>query len=307
MPSSSAPQLIMVGSIGLDNIRTPAATRENLLGGSASYAAAAASFFTSAGLVGVVGTDFPRRHETLWRRLGINLRGLQRVRGKTFRWSGEYEQNMDHRRTLDLQLNVFADFQPKLPQTYRAAPFLFLANISPELQLRVLDQMTAPRFVMADTMDCWIQQAREGLEEVIRRVDLLTLNESEARLLTGETSLLAAARQILRRGPAQVIIKRGENGSVLFSDIAGIALMPAYPLESVVDPTGAGDTFAGGFIGRLAAAGRVTAVELRRAMLYGNILASFGVEAFSLDRLAQLDGRQIADRIRAFRRMCRQP
>jgi sugar/nucleoside kinase (ribokinase family) len=296
------PRLVVVGSVGLDTIRTPWERRSNVLGGSASYACAAASFFARAGMVGVVGADFPAPARALFRRRGIDLAGLQTVKGRTFRWSGVYERNMDVRRTLRTDLNVFADFSPELPEAYRRAPFLFLANIAPALQLHVLDQMRAPRFVVADTMDLWIRTAAADLGRVIGRVDLLTVNESEARHLTGAHSLLAAARELLRRGPSHVLVKKGENGSLLLSRDR-IFLLPAFPLEAVRDPTGAGDTFAGGFMGRLARDGRTDERALRRAMLYGSVVASFGVEAFGLDCLRRLTPARIEERAARFRRM----
>ena len=304
MPSRQGIQLVVVGSIGLDTIETPRDRRADLLGGSASYAGAAASFFTRVGLVGVVGADFNAGHLALYRRFGCDLAGLQIRDGRTFRWAGVYEENMDNRRTLSTELNVFADFAPRLPPAYRRAPFLFLANISPALQLQVLGQMRAPRFVVADTMDLWINTALPALKRVIRRVSLLTVNESEARHLTGRRSLPEAARALLGWGPRYVLIKQGEHGCSLFSR-RGVFRLPAYPVPDVQDPTGAGDTFAGGFIGALAAAGRVNETALRRAMLQGSVVASFGVEAFSLDRLRRLTRRAIAQRARAFQRMIR--
>ena len=295
-------QLVVVGSIGIDTIETPVARREGILGGSASYACAAASFFTRVGMVGVVGTDFPKQHVDLYKQFRINLDGLETVPGKTFRWIGAYEANMDNRRTICTELNVFASFLPKLPLSYRRSPFLFLANIQPCLQLHVLDQIEKPRFVVVDTMDLWINTAREVLLEVIERADLLTLNESEARRLSGQPTLLKAARALLGLGPTYVLIKKGEHGSILFSE-KGVFLMPAFPLEDVQDPTGAGDTFAGGLMGALAAGGRVSETAIRKAMVYGSIVASFGVEAFSLDRLQTLTLDEIEARAGQFRDM----
>lgn len=300
--SKSPVDVVIVGSIGIDTVETPHDRRESILGGSASYACAAASFFSRVGMVGVVGTDFPSAYRRLYKRLGINTDGLQVVPGQTFRWSGVYESNMDNRRTLSTELNVFATFSPELPESYRSAPFLFLANISPSLQLHVLDQVKRPRFVLLDTMDLWINTARDALREVIRRVDMLTLNESEARHFTGQHGLVKAARQLLELGPKYVCIKKGEHGSILFTR-RSIALMPAYLLEDVRDPTGAGDTFAGGFLGALARGGTIDEKAIRRAMLYGSVAASFGVEDFSLDRLARLKRPQIEQRVRLFRRM----
>ncbi len=296
-------ELVIVGSVGLDTIETPAARHADVLGGSASYACVAASFFARTGMVGIVGTDFPSSARRLYARHGIDLEGLQVLEGKTFRWSGIYEANMDNRRTLSTDLNVFAQFQPELPESYRRAPFLFLANISPELQLHVLDQMARrPKFVLLDTMDLWINVAKPKLLEAIGRVDLLTLNESEARHLTGEHGLVRAARALLKLGPTYVLIKKGEHGSILFSR-KQIFLMPAYPLETVRDPTGAGDTFAGGLLGALAKSGKVTPRSIHNAMSCGSVVASFGVEDFSLTRLTRLKKTDIAKRLSSFRGM----
>jgi len=301
-PSRSPVDLVIVGSIGIDTIETPRERRPDVLGGSASYACAAASYFSRVGVVGVVGTDFPAAYHQLYRKFRIDTEGLQVVPGQTFRWSGVYEANMDNRRTLSTDLNVFAQFSPELPASYVKAPYLFLANISPELQLHVLDQVKKPRFVLLDTMDLWINVAKDDLCRVIGRVDMVTLNESEARHLTGQHSLVKAARALLAMGPAHVCIKKGEHGSILFSR-RGTFLMPAYPLEDVQDPTGAGDTFAGGFLGALARQGRVNEHTIRRAMVYGSVVASFGVEDFSLDRLKRLTRAQVEARARAFRTM----
>ena len=304
MNESENIQLVVVGSIGIDTIETPATRRESILGGSASYACAAASFFTRPGLVGVVGTDFPAGYVEMYGKFGIDLAGLQTVEGQTFKWSGVYEENMDNRRTISTELNVFASFQPELPPSYRHSPFLFLANISPQLQLHVLDQIRKPKFVVMDTMDLWINTARDALIEVIRRVDLLTVNESEARHLTGEKTLLKAAKMLLGFGPKYVLVKKGEHGSLLVTQDS-LFMMPAYPLEEVHDPTGAGDSFAGGFIGSLAAASKITRKAIRQSMAYGSVVASFGVEAFSLDRLCTLTREQIEQRAALFREMMR--
>ncbi len=293
-------QLVVVGSIGLDTIETPHARKAEILGGSVSYACAGASFFASTGMVGVVGADFPEPCVDIYRQFGINLKGLQKAPGKTFRWSGVYEQDMNNRRTLATDLNVLGTFMPELPDDYTRAPFLFLANISPELQLHVLSQVKSPKFVVADTMDLWINIARKPLMEVISAVDLLTLNESEARLLSGENNLIKAARMILGCGPKYVIIKKGEHGAMLFSK-SGIFIVHAYPLEVVHDPTGAGDTFAGGFMGALSERGDVSEAGIRKAMSYGSVVASFGVEDFSLTRLQKLSRSDIENRFEAFR------
>tara|TARA_B100000809_G_scaffold94277_1_gene92902 strand:+ start:150 stop:1061 length:912 start_codon:yes stop_codon:yes gene_type:complete len=288
-------QLVVVGSIGIDTIGTPTAKREDVLGGSVSYACAAASYFTSVGMVGVVGNDFPDASMALYRQFGIDLEGLQVVPGETFRWSGVYHDDMNNRDTISTDLNVFADFSPDLPEAYRATPYVLLGNISPDLQLHVLDQIKNPQFIMADSMDLWINVARDDLMKVISRVDLLTLNDSEARLLTGEANAVKAARALLELGPRYVVLKKGEHGALLFTQDT-VVMAPAFPLDHFEDPTGAGDCFAGGFMGALARARRHDTVDLREALLYGSVVASFGVEQFGLDRLAKLTAEQIDER-----------
>ena len=300
----SSVNLTIVGSIGIDTIETPAERREEILGGSASYACAAASFFTHCGMVGVVGSDFPADFLQTWEKMDIDLEGLQQEEGETFRWSGVYEQNMDNRRTLSTELNVFESFSPELPESYRDAGYLFLANIHPALQLHVLEQVASPKFILIDTMDLWINTARDELSKVIGKCHMLTLNESEAQLFTGETSLNKAARRLLELGPQYVLIKKGGNGSMLFTR-DDIFLLHAYPLDSFKDPTGAGDTFAGGLMGALAASGKTDKEAIRQAMVYGSIVASFGVEEFSLDRLKALTPGEIAARTLEFKEMCR--
>ncbi len=295
-------RLVVVGSIGLDTIATPHSRRGRVLGGSVTHACAAASFFSKTGMVGVVGADFPAPFLNLYRRLGIDTRGLQRIAGKTFRWSGIYEADMNNRRTLKTELNALAQFDPVLPAAYRRAPFLFLANMQPALQMRVLDQMRAPRFVAADTMDLWIRTARTELESVLKRVDLVTLNDSEARELTGSHNLIRAARQVMAMGPRYVALKKGEHGAMLFSR-TGISLLPAFPVEQVVDPTGAGDTFAGGFMGALARAGKTDVASIRQALVFGSVMASFCVGAFGPDAVAALKQAGIRSRVKCFRKM----
>ena len=296
--------LTIVGSIGIDTIETPTEKREEILGGSVSYACAAASFFTQAGMVGVVGTDFPQTFRDRWKLMNINLDGLQTQEGKTFRWSGIYEANMDNRTTLSTELNVFEEFSPNLPETYRNAPYLFLGNIHPALQLHVLEQVHTPRFVLIDTMDLWINTAKEELTQVIGKCDMLTLNESEAQLFTGEHSLIQAAKALIELGPDYVLIKKGGNGSMLYSR-DDLFLLHAYPLDTFADPPGAGDSFAGGLMGALAASEKTDAEAIRQAMAYGSVVASFGVEEFSLDRLQRLDRDQIDQRLNQFRSICR--
>lgn len=302
--TQSAVDLTIVGSIGIDTIETPAEKREEILGGSVSYACASASFFTHSGMVGVVGTDFPQDFRDIWTNMNIDLEGLQTVEGKTFRWSGVYEENMDNRRTLSTELNVFETFSPELPDDYRDAPYLFLGNIHPALQLHVLEQVRNPKFILIDTMDLWINIDKEDLTKVIGKCHMLTLNESEAQLFTGEHSLNQAAHKLLELGPEYVLIKKGGNGSMLFTK-SDVFLLHAYPLNSFKDPTGAGDTFAGGLMGALAASGKTDKEAIRQAMVYGSIVASFGVEEFSLDRLTQLDRDQIECRVSGFKEMCR--
>ena len=299
-----AVDLTIVGSIGIDTIETPTEKQEEILGGSVSYACAAASFFTHTGMVGVVGTDFPQEYRDTWTDMDIDLEGLQTVEGKTFRWSGVYEENMDNRRTLSTELNVFETFSPELPEDYREAPYLFLGNIHPALQLHVLEQVRNPKFILIDTMDLWINIDKEDLTKVIGKCHMLTLNESEAQLFTGEHTLNKAAQHLLELGPEYVLIKQGGNGSMLFTT-DDVFLLHAYPLESFKDPTGAGDTFAGGLMGALAASGQTDKDAIRQAMVYGSIVASFGVEAFSLDRLKQLNRDQIEARVSGFKEMCR--
>ena len=296
--------LLVVGSIALDTVKTPVEEHADLLGGSASYAALSASFFTPVNLVGVVGDDFPESEFEFWKSHRIDTTGVQRVNGKTFRWSGKYAWDLNTRETRSVALNVFETFFPELPANYRATPFVLLANIAPTLQSHVLDQMERLRFVVADTMDLWIETTRADLDALLRRVDLLILNDSEAREMTKETSLIRAGRKIREYGPRYVAIKKGEHGALLFGEDEFFSA-GAYPLEDIHDPTGAGDTFAGGFAGYLAAHVRenVTFDVMRKAVIYGSVLASFCVEAFSLERLRKLTQDQIADRYQMFKMM----
>jgi cytidine kinase len=296
--------LLVVGSIALDTVKTPVEEHADLLGGSASYAALSASFFTPVNLVGVVGDDFPEGEWEFWKSRKIDTRGVQRANGKTFRWSGEYAWDLNTRETRSVALNVFETFSPTLPSDYQVTPFVLLANIAPKLQAHVLEQMTRPRFVLADTMDLWIQTTRADLDALLPRVDLLILNESEAREMTKETSLIRAGRKIRGAGPRYVAIKKGEHGALLFGEDEFFSC-GAYPLEDIHDPTGAGDTFAGGMAGYLAAhaEGDVTFQILRQAMIYGSVLASFCVEAFSLERLRRLNYYEIVERYEMFKLM----
>ena len=300
---TKADPVLIVGSIALDTVKTPVEEHADLLGGSASYASLGASLFSPVKLVGIVGDDFPQSEFDFWHSRNIDAAGVERVNGKTFRWSGEYMWDMNTRETRSVALNVFEHFLPKLPGPYRETNFVLLANIAPALQSHVLDQMKAPRFVVADTMDLWIQTTRADLDALLPRVDLLILNDSEAREMTKQTSLIKAGRAIRNMGPDYVAIKKGEHGALLFGEDEFFSC-GAYPLEDIHDPTGAGDSFAGGMAGYLASrGGEPTFTELRRAMIYGSVIASFCVEAFSLERLRTLTRDEINARYGAFREM----
>lgn len=297
--------VLVVGSIALDTVKTPVEEHTDLLGGSTAYASVAASFFSPVNLVGIVGDDFPKEHIEYLRSRKIDLTGLQVVAGKTFRWSGEYMWDLNTRETRSISLNVFESFEPKLPPGYDKTPYVLLGNIHPNLQSHVLDQMKQPRFVIADTMDLWINNTLEDLLKLIARVHMLILNDSEARMLTKQTSLIKAAAKIRDLGPAYVVIKKGEHGALLFGPEGQFFSCGAYPLEDINDPTGAGDTFAGGLAGHLASLdhGTVTFDSLRKAVVLGSVLASFNVEAFSLERLRTLTPADIEARYQTFKRM----
>lgn len=294
--------VLIVGSTALDSIKTPKAENPRLLGGSASHAAVAASFFCPVNLVGVVGDDFPQRYLQLYRKHRINLGGLQIQPGKTFHWSGEYEANMNRRRTLLTELGVFETFTPTLPQALRKTPFVLLANIAPSLQSHVLDQAQRPKFVVADTMDLWLNIALPDLLRLLKRLDAFVLNDSEAHQLTGEDNLFAALKKLHKLGPKYVIIKEGSHGSMLSSP-GGIFLCPAYPVPKLVDPTGAGDSFVGAMMGYLAAANGPIDRHIRRAMVYGSVVASFCCEGFGLQRTATLTRGQIERRVKELGRL----
>ncbi|MDK3156681.1 PfkB family carbohydrate kinase [Kamptonema cortianum] len=287
--------VLVVGSVALDNIKTPKEEHKNLLGGSASYASVAAGFFAPAKMVGVVGEDFPKEYVELFRSKNVDVEGLKTEAGKTFAWHGEYELNMNNRRTLSVELNVFETFQPELPASYRSTPYVLLANIAPSLQSHVLSQIESPRFIIADTMDLWIQIANEDLRKLIKQVDMLILNDSEARDFTGQDNVIRAGHEILKMGPRYVVIKKGEHGAILFGQ-EGYFLAPAFPLDDVKDPTGAGDCFAGGLIGTLAAENRHDFDTLKKAVIHGTVVASFNVEAFSMGKLKAINSEQIAGR-----------
>ena len=288
--------VLIVGSTALDSIKTPHAENPRLLGGSASHAAIAASFFAPVKIIGVVGDDFPKKYIALYRKHRIDLTGLQVQPGKTFHWAGEYEMNMNNRRTLLTELGVFEKFTPHLPDSHKQSPFVLLANIAPALQHHVLDQMARPRFVVADTMDLWLNIALEDLLRLLRRIDAFMLNDSEAHQLTKEDNLLSAMKKIHRLGPKYVIIKKGSHGSVL-SGPQGFFLCPAFPLKRVVDPTGAGDSFVGALMGYLATARGDFGSNIRRAMIYGSVVASFCCEGFGLKRLTRVTRADIDKRV----------
>ena len=296
--------VLIVGSTALDSIKTPRAENPRLLGGSASHAAVAASFFSPVKLVGVVGEDFPKKYLELYRRHKIDLAGLQILPGKTFHWSGEYEANMNNRRTLLTELGVFETFTPTLPKAHRNSRFVLLANIAPALQHHVLNQMQRPKFVVADTMDLWLNIALPDLLKLIKRIDGFVLNDSEAHQLTKEDNVFAALKKIHKLGPKYVIIKKGSHGSIL-SGPRGYFICPAYPLHRVVDPTGAGDSFVGGMMGWLATAKGSIDDNLRRAMIYGSVTASFCCEGFGLTRTTQTKRADIEQRVKELEKLTR--
>lgn len=294
--------LLVVGSVALDTVETPFGRADDALGGSATFFASAASLFAPVRVVGVVGDDYPVEALDFLRARDVDLSGLERMEGESFRWSGVYSYDLNSRETLDTRLGVFADFQPRIPADWRTSEWVFLGNIDPALQLDVLDQMERPRFVACDTMNFWIEGKRDELLELVGRVDLLLVNDAEARELSGDHNLARAARWIQERGPDYLIIKKGEHGAILFTPNS-VFFAPGYPLEDVFDPTGAGDAFAGGFMGHLAQCGRTLDADLRRAVVYGSVLGSYAVESFSVERLKELTMDRVEERVRHFREM----
>ncbi len=295
--------LLVVGSVAFDAIETPFGKVDRTLGGAASYFALAASHFVPVRLVGIVGEDFTERDEAVFRGRKIDLTGLEHVPGKSFFWSGRYSRNMNERTTLATELNVFASFRPKLPESYLDSQYIFLGNIDPTLQRSVLKQVRGkPKAVGLDTMNFWIEGTPSELRETLKHVQILTINDDETRQLTGEHNLFRAAKLVFKMGPKTLIIKRGEHGALMVHD-GFVFSVPAFPLEEVHDPTGAGDTFAGGFMGYLASKGRVNEQTLRSAMVYGSVLASFTVERFGVERLAKVTRKEIAARARQFARL----
>jgi len=296
--------LVVVGSVAYDSIQTPLGGRDDMLGGSGTFFSLAASAFTRTSLVAVVGEDFAADDLALLEGHGVDLSGLVKAPGKTFRWGGRYHEDMNGRDTLFTDLNVFETFEPVLSASQRDSGFVFLGNIQPRLQDHVLEQVRSPRFVAADTMNLWINIARADLCEVLRRVDALFINDEEARLLTGKRQVVLAAKEIQAMGPSLVVIKRGEHGALVFND-GDVFYVPAYPLEKVVDPTGAGDTFAGAFVGYLEATGDLGPENVRRAAVVGSLMASFCVEGYGVERLRRIDRVAIRERYQAFAELTR--
>lgn len=289
--------VLVVGSTAFDDVETPFGSRKACLGGSSTYFSLAAALFTEVRLVSVVGEDFPAEHRELLAARGVRLDGLEVKEGATFRWSGRYSADMNSRETLDVQLNTFGDFRPKVPEAFRDSPFVFLANGAPGTQASVLDQVPRPEFVVADTMNLWIDIARDELMALLPKLDGLILNDEEARMLTGESNLIRAGRKVLELGPKLVLLKKGEHGAFLFSSYFQYA-MPAYPTEKVVDPTGAGDSFAGGFMGFLSTCDSLSLWNMKRAVAYGTVTASLTVEGFGVDRIAGSDMKDVDRRFR---------
>src|SRR5215213_5198592 len=294
--------VLVVGSVALDSVETPFGKADEVLGGSATFFSASASLLTPVQLVGVVGDDYPiAKLEKLAKR-GVDLAGLERMEGRSFRWRGRYRHDLNVAETLETHLGVFSNFAPKIPESFRKSPFVFLGNIDPRLQLDVLRQVEKPKLVVCDTMNFWIESRRPDLIELLGHVDAITLNDAEARQLTENNNLVKAARWIMSKGPKFVIIKKGENGALMFTKDA-VFLAPAYPLEEVFDPTGAGDSFAGGFMGYLAKTGSLDIENLRRAVIYGSVMGSFAVEKFSVERLISVTPKDISARVTEFKRL----
>ena len=295
-------ELLVVGSVAIDSVETPFGREDEAIGGSALYFSAAASLFAPLKLVAVIGEDFPRDAIAFLEERDVDLSGLQTVEGRTFRWKGRYGFDLNEAHTLETHLNVFEGFDPKLTADQRASDYLFLANIDPELQLKVLEQVDDPKLVALDTMNFWIEGKRAALQRVVERVDLMVLNEAEARMMAEESNLVKAGQKILSWGPSGVVIKRGEYGVIYFAD-GHVFSAPAYPLETVFDPTGAGDSFAGGMMGYIASTGNVSPEAIRSAIVFGSAMASFNVEDFSFRRLARLRYEEVAERFMEFKRL----
>ncbi|HEY0529743.1 MAG TPA: PfkB family carbohydrate kinase [Gemmatimonadaceae bacterium] len=294
--------VLVVGSVALDSVETPFGKADDVLGGSATFFSASASLLTKVSVVGVVGSDYPVARLDPLKKRGVDFTGLEHATGNSFRWRGRYRHDLNSAETLETHLGVFSHFSPKIPDALKQIPFLFLANIDPRLQLDVLKQVKRPKLVACDTMNFWIQSRRPDLLELLEHVDLVTLNDGEARQLTEKANLVQAAQWIMARGPRHVIIKKGEHGAFMFN-ANSIFFAPAFPLESVFDPTGAGDSFAGGFIGYLAATGDLSEANMRRAVIYGSVMGSFAVEQFSIDRLMTVTRREIDQRVKDLRKL----
>ena len=294
--------VLVVGSVALDSVETPFGRADNVLGGSATFFAASASHFAAVQLVGVVGSDYPMEQLEPLRARGVDLGGLEQMEGESFRWRGRYRHDLNTAETLETRLGVFSHFRPKIPAQFRNAPFVFLGNIDPRLQLDVLKQVAKPRLVACDTMNFWIESRRSDLLALLPHVDILTVNDAEARQLTEEVNLVKAARWIMAKGPRHVVIKKGEHGAFMFTP-QSVFFAPAYPLEAVFDPTGAGDSFAGGFISYLARSGDLSEANLKRAVVYGSAMGSFAVERFSITRMLEINTRDIWARVEEFHRL----
>ncbi len=294
--------ILVVGSVALDTVETPFGTAEEVLGGSAVFFSAAASLFSPVQVVGVVGEDYPLDELKFLEERGVDLSGVEEAEGRSFRWSGKYHYDLNSRETLSTELGVFADFDPHIPDSFRDARYVFLGNIDPVLQHRVLEQVRTPKLVACDTMNYWIEGSTDALLALLERVDVLLVNDAEARQLADDPNLLRASRWIRERGPRLVVVKKGEHGAILFGE-DWVFFAPGYPLEQIWDPTGAGDAFAGGFLGFLAWVDSMERDDLRRAVVYGSATGSYAVEDFSVDRFLELDGDDVADRVREFREM----
>jgi len=294
--------ILVVGSVALDTVKTPLDERKDVLGGSATYFSISASFFNPVNLVAVVGSDFPSRHLAAFKKRGVDFKGLEVRHGKTFRWSGRYGWDFNEAKTLKTCLNVFSQFNPRIPDKYKRSDYIFLANIDPELQSEVLKQVSNPRLVACDTMNYWIENKPKALIRTLKKVDMLLLNDSEARQLTGKNNLPGAAKAIHKLGPKHIIIKKGEHGALLSSDNSFFCI-PAFLLDSVVDPTGAGDTFAGGVIGHLAKSRVINKARLREAVVYGTVMATFAVSGFSVRGLYAISKQDINKRFKEFKKL----
>lgn len=294
--------VLVVGSVALDSVETPFGRADDALGGSATYFAASASHHTPVQLVGVVGNDYPMDKLRVLEARGVDLSGLEQADGESFRWRGRYRHDLNSAETLETRLGVFSHFRPKIPAQFKRAKYVFLGNIDPRLQIEVLSQVDKPKLVACDTMNFWIESRRDDLIQLLGKVDLITLNDAEARQLTGEANLVRAARWIMARGPKTVVIKKGEHGAFMFH-ADRVFFAPAYPLDSVFDPTGAGDSFAGGFMGYLAKTDDLSEANLRRAVVYGSAMGSFVVEGFSITRLLEIGSDDIARRVAEFHRL----